>query len=447
MENSTLRRDLSLIEVVAIGLGTMIGGTIFSSLGIVVFLIGKLSLLSLLINSFIAFMISYNYAKLSARFPSCGAGYSFVAKAFPKSSLLKIFTGYSTLFAYASACSFYAIVFSYYLHSLLGINATSFSIMLVSLLIIAGVVFVNIMGVKKTGVVESIFSFFKVIVLVLIIVSGLMLTGVNLPSLPRYISPMEAFKSVLYGSAITFLGFEGFEAIVNASEESKDERYVTRAIYLSFITVAFLYFSIAMLLLSTLNSSLGDVAYGNIETLLSDVASLSLGLSGKLLVSVCALSATASALNGSLYAVSRLIYAMSRDNILPKSLCKLNEHDVPYLSIIITGALSCLLLFLNRAVECLGEVTSLSFLLVFSLVSFANLKVRHETKSSLIPCLLGVVSPLVLVFYASLTTPHVISPLILWLIMTTFIGILMLIINGRLKLMKIRRLKLIRRIY
>ena len=432
MKKGALRKDLSLAEIVALGIGTMIGGTVFSSLGIAVFSLGRLSLLSIILNSLIAILIGYNYAKLSARYPSCGASYSFIAKAFPKNVLLKLITGYVALFAYASAISFYALVFAHYIHVLLGISVRIFSIITIAITLIVVSVIVNMMGVKKTGILESLLSYFKLSVLIIVILIGLLLLHGSLSIKVHDDAPITIttiIKGMLYGSTLTFLGFEGFETIANASEESRERHYVSKAIYLSLITVSCIYVLTALLILFAINSNMNKLSCVHVETLLSNVALMAFGSIGKELISLCALVATISALNGSLYAVSRLVYAMSKDDILPDYLGRLNKHDVPYRSIMLTGIISCLLIVFNQKVAQLSEITSLAFLLIFMITSFANLKVYRETSSRMILCLLGIFFPLILILSTISTTPSTLIPFVLWTLLLTTIGLIIFVIN------------------
>ena len=431
MKKSALRKDLNLAEIIALGIGTMIGGTVFSSLGMAVFSLGRLSLLSIILNSLIAILIGYNYAKLSTRYPSCGASYSFIAKAFPKNVLLKLATGYIALFAYASAISFYAVVFAHYIHTLLDIPVRIFSIVAIAIALIVVSVIVNMMGVKKTGILESLLSYFKLSVLIIVILFGLLLLHDNL-SIKAYDAPITittAIKGILYGSVLTFLGFEGFETMANASEESREKHYISKAIYLSLITVSCIYILTALLVLFAISSNINKLSYVHVETLLSNVAFMAFGNIGKELISLCALVATISALNGSLYAVSRLVYAMSKDNILPGYLGKLNKHDVPYRSIILTGIISCLLIVFNQKVAQLSEITSLAFLSIFTITSFANLKVYKETSSRVVLCLLGTLFPLILMLSTISITPSTLVPFILWTVLLTTVGLIIFIFN------------------
>ena len=420
-----LRRDLTLFDIVSIGIGTMIGGTIFSTIGLLLTFsnVGELLILSLIINSIVAFSIGYNYAKLSNLYPSSGAGYSFVSKIFPKNIFIRLYVGYTSLFAYASACTFYATVFTHYIARLLNLANINFLIFkLISIFVIVGVVLINIWGVKKVGIFEDFFTWFKIIVLIMVIISGFTVFNSNVICDPRI--DQSAIIGILQGATATFLGFEGFETIVYAVEESKDRRSIEKGIYISLIIVPIIYLLVALVTFSALRTGLINIdgkIWGQ-ETILCEIACIGLGKFGYLLVSLCAISATLSAINGTIYAVSRLVYAMSRDNIIPYWLSKLNRNGTPYRSIIFMGLISISLLFFENALEKLGELTSLSFLICFSIVSIASLKVRKLTKANILLILLGIIAPIVMFAYAVLYSPHVILTLAVWSILLLLLG-------------------------
>ncbi|RLF22979.1 MAG: hypothetical protein DRN15_07550 [Thermoprotei archaeon] len=430
-----LHKELSLLEIASIGVGAMIGGTVFSTIGVVAMksAVGELILFSLLLNTLITLAIGYNYAKLSAKYPSCGAGYAFVSKVFSRYTPLKLFIGYSTFFAYASACAFYSVVFSYYLMRIFNMNHLGlFTVKLIAIIIVFILVLINLSGVKNMGIVEDLLVLFKVSILLTVIILGFKLLDLTVVYKVASRPLSYLAKGILYGSATTFLGFEGFEAVVNAIEESRSKEHVKRGIFTSLAIASSIYLMVAWLAISMLENGLlqSDKIWHD-ETILGEITKHIIGTSGDLLLSLAALSATLSAANGSLYAVSRVLYAMSRDHIVPKVLNKLNRNGVPSNSIVLVGLMSIALIFFEAGVEKLGELTSLAFLLCFSLVSLANLKAREETCSSMVPCLIGFIGPLIIMTYAVFCTPRIAFLLIAWIIITVTIGFLIMRLSCR----------------
>ncbi|MCB0535665.1 MAG: hypothetical protein KDD14_25900 [Saprospiraceae bacterium] len=70
-------KNLGLAELVAIALGGMVGGGIFTILGISVSMVGTLTPVAISIGGLIALMAAYSYVKLGLYYKDEGATYSF----------------------------------------------------------------------------------------------------------------------------------------------------------------------------------------------------------------------------------------------------------------------------------------------------------------------------------------------------------------------------------
>ena len=71
------KKELGLVELIAIALGGMVGGGIFSILGISVAHIGNATPAAILIGGFFAMFAAYSYVKLALYYKDEGATYSF----------------------------------------------------------------------------------------------------------------------------------------------------------------------------------------------------------------------------------------------------------------------------------------------------------------------------------------------------------------------------------
>jgi amino acid transporter len=75
---------LKLPELIAMGVGGMIGGGIFCVLGLAVDVSGHAAPLAFLIGSVIALVAGYSYIKLALAFRSNGASFTYFEHAFPE---------------------------------------------------------------------------------------------------------------------------------------------------------------------------------------------------------------------------------------------------------------------------------------------------------------------------------------------------------------------------
>ena len=66
------KKDLNLLNVISLGLGSIIGAGIFALLGQVILLAGTKTYLAFIIAGIAAIFSGYSYAKLAGRYPQSG---------------------------------------------------------------------------------------------------------------------------------------------------------------------------------------------------------------------------------------------------------------------------------------------------------------------------------------------------------------------------------------
>ena len=113
------KKELGFTELIAIALGGMVGGGIFSILGISVEHIGNATPIAILVGGILAFFAAYSYVKLALLYKDEGATYSFFKKTFPNSKLASSAIGWLIVFGYISTIALYAFTFSTYFCSIL----------------------------------------------------------------------------------------------------------------------------------------------------------------------------------------------------------------------------------------------------------------------------------------------------------------------------------------
>ena len=374
MERNRLARKLGLLEAVSIGIGGMIGGAIFEVIGLVAGMVGPSIFLSFSFAATIAALIGYSYSKLGPTFPESGGSFTYIHKAL-RGRALSVFVGYMLWFSYSAACALYSVGFAFYLSFFIKDVPPIFT----PFLLILVFVLLNLRGVKEAGIIQSILVTIKVLSLVFLIVVGL--RALNLDNF--YPMFPNGFWAPLLGSAILFIGYQGFDIIGTSAEELKDpKRTIPKAIYLSIIIVAFLYIFVSIV-------SVGVVNYqelGAARAPLILVAERSFGITGMWILATGGVISTGSAFNAALYGASRIAYNLSYYNIMPKSMMKLNKSKAPYISVLSAGALTTVItvagLTSEETVKFLSSLSSASFLLIFFLVTISNYKLRYLTKSN-----------------------------------------------------------------
>ncbi|MBU3013809.1 APC family permease [Poseidonibacter lekithochrous] len=395
-------KNLGVLELVAIALGGMVGGGIFTVLGISVSMIGVYTPLAFIVGGSLAFLAVYSYIKLAVFYKDEGATYSFFKKTFPNSSLAASLIGWWVIFGYISTLSLYAYTFSSYAISAFDFADNEIVRKLVAGLIILIFTLINVWSVKGMGKLEDIMVYTKLIILA--VISFVLINNSN-TTLPVLIQNNDdvSILSILIVASLTFVAFEGFQLVINAvNEMEKPELNIPKSIYISLILAILIYFTLSY---GAIVSIPFDVIIQNEEYALASGAEKILGHWGTDLVILGALLATSSAISGTLFGASRQMSVIARDGYFPQFLTK-RKNNIPYLAIITMAGFSFVLILLGD-LKVILEFSSVTFLLVSLLMAYANFKIYKKTSSSLfitILAILGLLLGMVLILYYEYTT-------------------------------------------
>ena len=368
-------------EVVAIGVGGMVGGGIFAVLGLSVQLAHGGAPIAFLLAGAVALVTSYSYTRLSVTFPSQGGTVAFLDRAFGPGLL----TGSANILlwiSYIVMLSLYAYAFGSYGSSLFPAESQNlWKHLLISGSVVA-ITGLNLLNAKLIGEAEDWIVLIKLAILFVFIAVGI--RGVDWGRLvpAAWSSP----GNLIAGGMIIFLAYEGFELIANTAQDVRDpERTLPRAFFSAVCFVIVLYFMVAMVTVGTLPV---DRIVAAKDYALAEAARPFLGRSGFLMIAVAAMLSTASAINATVYGAARLSYVVAKDGELP-SMLERKAWGEPIEGLLITSGLT--LLIANLAdLSSLSTMGSSGFLLVFAGVNFANAKMAAETGSMRWLSLLGV---------------------------------------------------------
>ncbi|MFQ5471133.1 MAG: APC family permease [Gammaproteobacteria bacterium] len=384
-------------ELIAIALGGMVGGGIFTILGISVSLIGAYTPVAIAIGGAVAALAAYSYVKLGVYYQDEGATYSFYKKTFPDTPFAASVIGWWVIFGYISTLALYAYTFAAYAISGLAIADAEWIRKLVAGAVILTFTLVNVWSVKGMGKLEDLIVYTKLVILA--VISFVLINNSN-TTLPALLSVDDnvGVSSILIVASLTFVAYEGFQLVINAvNEMEQPEKNIPRAIYSAILLATLVYVVIA--LGAILAIPFGDIVR-NKEYALASGASDVLGHWGTDLVVAGALLATSSAISGTVFGASRQMAVIAQDGYLPGILAHRKNH-IPVIAIL-TMSTTAFLLVLGGTLELILEFGSITFLIVSLLMAFANYRIHHQTHSSsmlAIATMLGLGVATVLILY------------------------------------------------
>jgi amino acid transporter len=371
-DNASRKKPIGLAAAVSIGLGGMIGAGIFSMLGVAGQIAGNAVYVSFFLAGLVALLCTYSYAKLGATYPSAGGPVEFLIRGFGNNVLSG---GFNMLLwiAYIFALALYAKAFGSYAATFLSPTAPAIWVNIFATSIVIIFALVNYVGARAVGRAEFAIVLTKVCILVLFAGFGFLHAKPSL-LLPSHIPPMS---SIFFCAGIVFLAYEGFGLITNAGDDMEHpEKLIPRALYLSVALAMVIYICVCVAVVG--NLSIAQIVQSK-DYALAEAAKPLLGMIGFKVIAVAALFSTSSAINATLYGGANVSYIIAKEGELPPFF----ERKVWGRStegLFITSALVIVSAnFLN--LEGITMLGSASFLLIYTAVNFAHLRLRKNTRA------------------------------------------------------------------
>jgi amino acid transporter len=386
---------LGLAALVSIGIGGMVGGGIFSVLGLTVQFGGGGAYLSFVVGGTVAALTGSSYARLSVKIQSRGGTAAFLDQAFgvgvagPLNLLLWL--------SYFVMLALYAVAFGAYFAALVGLDPDGTWRRIFGSAVVVAFAALNLAGARVVGRAESVLVYFKVAVLLLFCFAGLAFVD------PSRVSPAAypSLASIVFAGALIFLGYEGFELIANASEDAREPAKTLPLAYLIAIgSVICLYVLVAFVAVGNLSpraiASQRDYA-------LAAAAKPFLGSAGFRIIAVAAVVSTASAINATLYGAAKFTFVMARHGELPELLAEpIWRRPIGGL---LATTLGTLVIVNTVEIEGISLMGSAGFLIIFAAANLAAVRLAAPRRVSRIVSLAGALacvgSLIALVAYAA----------------------------------------------
>ena len=235
----------------------------------------------------------------------------------------------------------------------------------VVVVILSGLTLINVLGVKDSIRTLGMFTFFKVIPLLMLILLGMQFVSVDLlfpDSLPTIDDPGGTMLLLFYA----FIGFESI--LMTAGETKNPRRTIPSAMVKTVLFITSIYFLIMLVYVAVLPNDLDSGAT------LADVARKIVGPVGAIVIALTAVFSIGGNLACSVLSGSRLTLAMAEQHLLPQWFGTINEKfSSPAHSIIFLGGISMVVALSGTFVK-LAIASSLTRLIVYG-VSIAALPI------------------------------------------------------------------------
>lgn len=378
-----LKRELGAFDLTMFGIGAIIGTGIFVLTGTGAVTAGPGLIISFVIAGLACLFAALAYAEFASVVPVSGSVYTFTYATMGE--LLAFIIGWDLILEYMLAASAVSAGWSGYFVSFmngLGIHIpleftaapgalkdqiTYFN--LPAFLILLGITLLLYFGTRESKQINNIMVILKIIVVLLFIIVAI-----------KYVKPAHwtpflpfGFSGVFRVAALVFFAFIGFDAVASAAEETKNPaRDLPWGIVFSLLICTVLYVVVSGIMT-------GVVPFMQFEGI-SHPVSLVLQVAGQNwvagIVDIGAILGMSTVMLVMLYGQTRIMFAMSRDGLVPKVLSKVHpKYKTPYISTFFFGTLSALMGGLISLDE-LASLVNIGTLSAFILISVAVIVMR-----------------------------------------------------------------------
>jgi basic amino acid/polyamine antiporter, APA family len=382
-DRSELKRTIGLWPLSAIGIGGTIGTGIFFVLSEAVPIAGPAVIWSFVFAGVVAGLTAICYAELAGAVPVSGSSYSYAYATLGELTAMGVAA--CLLLEYGVSGAAVAVGWSQYLNQFLDnlfgfeipdvlSNAPEqggwFNLPAVVLVVLCALLLIR--GASESTTVNAIMVMIKIGVLIVFIVIGI--TGWNSDNLSDF--TRFGISGITSAAGIIFFSYIGLDAVSTAGEEAKNpRRNLPLAILIALLTVTTLY----------VVTSLVAVAAQPTEEFIDQEAGLSQileDITGSewpgTLIAAGAIISIFSVTLVVLYGQTRILFAMSRDGMIPELFHKVNPRTLtPVPNTIIVAVVICLLAGLIP-INFLAEMTSIGTLVAFIVVSIGVIVLRQR---------------------------------------------------------------------
>ncbi len=366
VQKQELKRQLNPLHVWAIAFGCIIGWGSFVNPGKKFLPNSGVAgtAIAMALGALVMIIIAFSYAYMVPKHPRAGGEFAFTKAYFGKTAAF--FCGWFLVAAYLTNVPMNStaiglivdgidgnadiLKFGFH-YSIAGFEVYLGEIILASAILIL-FAYLNIIGVKKAGFVQTILSSLLIISIAVLTISALISSkakGVNLAPLWGFDknaaiaagATTEAAEAVAHGGAMGKLSailatfaiapwaFVGFDTIPQVAEEFKfSYKKVIGIMVVAIAFGCFVYTANNTVAAAVLENWPERVMAGDWVLLIA--AEEMLGIFGKVLIGVAVSCAVLSGIMGFYMAASRLMFSMARENYLPAIFGKVDQkHGVP----------------------------------------------------------------------------------------------------------------------
>ncbi len=328
-----LKKQLGLADVFGVAAGAMISSGLFVLPAIAYKKAGPALILSYLFASILIIPSVLSKAELCTAMPRAGGTYFFIERSL--GPVFGLFSGFAGWFSLALKSAFavvgMAVLIEVVLQQVFGTQLNHWYLKLAGAACCLGFTGLNVVSVKHTSRFQTL-----LVGILLGVLAFFVLFGAGDVQAVRYRGFLDqGWLAVFATAGLVFVSFGGLTKVASIAEEVKNPaRNLPLGMVLAWSVVGLFYIGVLVVAVGVVDGS----EFAGSMMPISTAAGKFAGSAGFILLSVAAVAAFVTTANGGILAASRSPMAMSRDQLLPPVLARVNKRfKTPHVSILLTG--------------------------------------------------------------------------------------------------------------
>lgn len=377
-----LKKTLSAVDLILLGIGIIIGTGIFVLTGVAAAkYAGPSIMISFVMAAVTCVFVCLAYAELAAMIPMAGSAYTYTYTALGE--LMAWLVGWNLILEYTIGASAVAGGWSAYVVGLLqsagivipkALTTVPSEGGLVNLPAVLITLFLSgllVLGIKESARVNRILVAVKIgAIFVFLLLAGGKVDVTNWePFMPF------GFSGISAGAAVIFFAYLGFDSVATAAEETVNpKRDMPIGIIGSLAVCTVLYIAVT----AVMTGAVPYTELNNAEPVAYVLRKLGYNF-GSALVGTGAICGLSTVLLVMIYAQTRSFFAMSRDGLIPSGICKLHpKYQTPHVITLLVG-LAIALISGFTPIHVVAEMCSIGTLFAYlvSTIGVVALRLRR----------------------------------------------------------------------
>ena len=334
-----LVRAIGRWSLAALAVNSIIGSGIFGLPATVAGLLGKRSVVAVLIAGAAMGVIMACFAEVASQFSEAGGPYLYARVAFGR--LTGILVGWMLYLAQTAAPAANANLFVIYLAEFWPAAKEPWPRFVILTLLVGVLALINARGARQGTAVSNVFTVAKILPLLMVVSAGAAVTIIHPAILhPAILHPATGAVAAMPASAwmkamvLLFFAYGGFEsALAPMSEARNPGRDAAFALFVALIACTVIYALVQWVVVGVLGPG------ATTDRPLAEVARITMGNRGAALVAIGALVSVYGYLSAKLLGMPRVTFALAKGGDLPKLFAAVGPRfHTPWFSILFYAA-------------------------------------------------------------------------------------------------------------